>query len=96
MGNPSPGHKMHDFTKSKSQHWSDSIFTMTEDHLGMFVVRSACRLVSVSTFEIAIAALLDQSILSRLCVLQNWLGLVIVALVLAYHFVVADPKFAQE
>jgi hypothetical protein len=27
---------------------------------------------------------------------QNWLGLLIVALVLAYHFVVADPKFAQE
>ncbi|KAK9822257.1 hypothetical protein WJX81_008286 [Elliptochloris bilobata] len=26
----------------------------------------------------------------------NWMGLVIVALVLGYHFVVADPKFAQE
>ena len=30
-----------------------------------------------------------------MCPLQNWLGIVIVVLVVAYHYIAADPKYSQ-
>lgn len=62
---------------------------MTEDTLGAFVVRT-------SDIRSPCHFLPSSSSLTIVHGAQNWLGLLIVALVLAYHFVVADPKFAQE
>jgi hypothetical protein len=37
----------------------------------------------------------DVGIASRIS-LQSWLGLVIMLLVLTYHYVTADPRFEQQ
>ena len=46
-----------------------------------------------------IASVLQRCSLSsanKLCWLQNWLGVLIMVLVVAYHFFVADPKLEQQ